>query len=408
MSKIAFFAPVYRGHIVATESLVEALNKRGHEVIYYAPLQYQELIQNMNVEYKQYPNIPSLEYLMVTKLPPTDLHARLLRLTEGAVNAAKDLIPLIIEDCTKESVDLIIYDNMAIWGHVIAKKLSIPSICSTTVMAINNETIINTGEGAVYTNLPEFIEEPFHRLQELYPSDISTLVDLISGQYSSDIILYTSCYLQRHSQYFNKNKYIFFPARYLGEELPANNSISDLKQPTIYVSFGTLYNHDLDRFIKILNAFEGTEYKVTLSTGGEEEVYNSLLKYNTNPNISINLMLNQTTILKNTDIFITHGGFNSVQESIYHLVPMIVMPIAGDQNFIAKRLVELNAAKTVDSNLPIEQQISGLVNDIVKDWDDHQASLLAIRDSLSDVQNMEEALLRIEEKIYNNSYKDEL
>ncbi len=297
---------------------------------------------------------------------------------------------------------------MAIWGHVIAQKLSIPSICSTTVMAINDETIKNTGEGTVYTNLPEFIEEPFRQLQELYPSNISTLVDLISGQHSSKVILYTSYFLQRHSQYFDESKYIFFPMRYADEELPTNKVISDFNQPNIYVSFGTLYNHDLDRFIKILNAFENTEYKIILSTGGEEDVYNALLKYNTNPNISINLMLNQATILKNTDIFITHGGFNSVQESIYHLVPMIVMPIAGDQNFIAKRLVELNAAKIVDNNLPIEQQMLNLVNDIVRNRSDYQASLLVIRDSLSDTQVMEEALLRIEEMIYNNLVKDEL
>ncbi len=35
---------------------------------------------------------------------------------------------------------------------------------------------------------------------------------------------------------------------------------------------------------------------------------------------------------KNTRLFITHAGNNGQLEALYHGVPMLAMPVAGDQN----------------------------------------------------------------------------
>ena len=39
-----------------------------------------------------------------------------------------------------------------------------------------------------------------------------------------------------------------------------------------------------------------------------------------------------------TKLFITHGGMFGVQESIYHGVPLVVLPIFGDQFDNARRI----------------------------------------------------------------------
>jgi len=63
----------------------------------------------------------------------------------------------------------------------------------------------------------------------------------------------------------------------------------------------------------------------------------------------------------NTKIFITHGGLGGLQEALYHGVPMIGMPLFGDQFrncrvFVAKKMmVEINfkelSGKILDSAL---------------------------------------------------------
>jgi len=49
----------------------------------------------------------------------------------------------------------------------------------------------------------------------------------------------------------------------------------------------------------------------------------------------------QLEILKRVDLFITHGGMNSVSEALFHDVPLIVIPQSADQPIVASRLEEV-------------------------------------------------------------------
>ena len=56
----------------------------------------------------------------------------------------------------------------------------------------------------------------------------------------------------------------------------------------------------------------------------------------------------QLETLQHTDVFITHGGMNSVNESLFYGVPMIVVPQALDQSLVAKRVCELGVGLTIE------------------------------------------------------------
>lgn len=58
----------------------------------------------------------------------------------------------------------------------------------------------------------------------------------------------------------------------------------------------------------------------------------------------------QLEVLQKSSLFITHGGMNSVNESIYYSVPMLVSPIGGDQLTIADRVEELGLGKRIEGN----------------------------------------------------------
>ncbi|MEC2596064.1 glycosyltransferase, partial [Bacillus cereus] len=52
----------------------------------------------------------------------------------------------------------------------------------------------------------------------------------------------------------------------------------------------------------------------------------------------------QSEILNEADVFITHGGMNSVHDAIHYNVPFVIIPHDKDQPMIAQRLTELEAA----------------------------------------------------------------
>ncbi len=59
------------------------------------------------------------------------------------------------------------------------------------------------------------------------------------------------------------------------------------------------------------------------------------------PFTSTKSFLLQLEILMRAEVFITHAGFNSVNEALYFGVPMLALPQVNDQHMVAKRLVSM-------------------------------------------------------------------
>jgi MGT family glycosyltransferase len=55
----------------------------------------------------------------------------------------------------------------------------------------------------------------------------------------------------------------------------------------------------------------------------------------------------QITVLSECDLFITHGGFNSTKEALSFGLPLVVLPIGGDQPFTARRVAALGLGLAV-------------------------------------------------------------
>lgn len=64
------------------------------------------------------------------------------------------------------------------------------------------------------------------------------------------------------------------------------------------------------------------------------------------PNFLVKSFLPQLEILKRADVFVTHAGFNSVNEALYFGVPMLALPQVNDQHMVAKRLVSMQLGMT--------------------------------------------------------------
>lgn len=108
----------------------------------------------------------------------------------------------------------------------------------------------------------------------------------------------------------------------------------------IYISLGTVFNKQPDLFVRIIEGINLPDTEILVAAGAS---YHKLLKYNFNDNVHLEKYVPQLNVLKYTDVFITHGGKNSINEALKFGVPMIVFPAGGEQEYNASLVEYLNA-----------------------------------------------------------------
>ena len=73
--------------------------------------------------------------------------------------------------------------------------------------------------------------------------------------------------------------------------------------------------------------------------------------------------LPQNDLLAHKDIkaFVSHVGHNSLYEAAYHGVPVVAVPLYGDQFFDAKKVEHFGLGVSVDhNNLDVQQLVMNL------------------------------------------------
>ncbi|KAK1892591.1 UDP-glucuronosyltransferase 2A2 [Dissostichus eleginoides] len=68
-----------------------------------------------------------------------------------------------------------------------------------------------------------------------------------------------------------------------------------------------------------------------------------------------------------TRAFITHGGTNGIYEAIYHGVPMVGLPLFGDQPENMVHMKAKGAALSVDLNFMKTEDLRDALRDVIKE-----------------------------------------
>jgi zeaxanthin glucosyltransferase len=115
-------------------------------------------------------------------------------------------------------------------------------------------------------------------------------------------------------------------------------------RPLIYASMGTLQNGSEAIFRTIAEACAGLDSQLLISLGGGLDPAR-LGKLAGNPLVVS--FAPQLEILKRAALVITHGGLNTVLESLCEGVPLVAVPLANDQPGVAARLKARGACVVV-------------------------------------------------------------
>lgn len=67
------------------------------------------------------------------------------------------------------------------------------------------------------------------------------------------------------------------------------------------------------------------------------------------PNWQVHRKVDQQQVLSRADVFVSHGGSNSLHEAVLFAVPMVVAPFFGDQMLISRRVRELDIGIALDT-----------------------------------------------------------
>lgn len=121
---------------------------------------------------------------------------------------------------------------------------------------------------------------------------------------------------------------------------------SDKSTRLIYMSLGTVFNSNFyifERAIEaIIDLFENRKHQIRLIMSVGHLCMNKFAEKSDSlpANVLVRQRVAQLEVLKRADLFITHCGMNSVNEAIKYAVPMVGIPIEGDQPVVARRVCQ--------------------------------------------------------------------
>ena len=341
MSKIVFFCIPAHGHTNPTLGVVKELVSRGHEVWYYSYDIMREKIKSAGATFISCDDYDTEQNLSVKDA--TRVGKDLAFSTKILVDTTLALDDKVCREMTELKPDLIVADSMALWGKEVALKLGIPFVSSTTTFAFNQHSakIMKQGIGDLFKMLfamPKTSKQVKRLKDKGYP--VNNILDIIGNDDNTHTIVYTSPEFQPCSETFSE-KYAF-----VGPSIrSANEEIEKKRDKLIYISMGTVNNDMMPFYKACISALRDTDYQVIMSVGNlvSIEDFGELPE-----NISVYSHVDQIAVLKKADVFVSHCGMNSVSESLYFEVPLVMLPQTSEQKGVAERVSQLGAGIKVD------------------------------------------------------------
>lgn len=336
MANIVFFCIPAHGHTNPTLNVVRELTRRGHSVWYYSYETFRPQIEAAGATF-----IPCDSYDMEKRLTPKQasrMGKDLALSTKVLVDTTLALGETVCRELEELHPDCIVADSMAIWGKAFAGKLGIPYVCSTTTFAFNQHTakLMRQSPGEfirMLLSLPR-INRNLQLLQSKgYP--FHTVMDILVNDDSAHTVVYTSKQFQPYAETFSGK------TAFVGPSIrPAVDTVIKTREKLLYLSMGTVDNKMLPLYRRCIEAFRDADCQVILSVGHQLPLdhFGSLPEH-----ISVHASVDQIAVLQQADAFVTHCGMNSVSESLWFGVPLIMLPQTPEQWSVANRVRELEA-----------------------------------------------------------------
>ncbi|MGH2833929.1 MAG: glycosyltransferase, partial [Solirubrobacteraceae bacterium] len=163
------------------------------------------------------------------------------------------------------------------------------------------------------------------------------------------------------------------------------------ERPLIYATIGTVVSIAplIEWLIGGLGPLDA-EVVITTGMGFDPGSLGSLPE-----NVHVERFIPQSLLLEHCDLVVSHAGFGTVLGAMRHGVPMVLMCLAADHWYNAKRCVELGLARVVGRDAQSAQRLCELVRHALAD--DHlRVAASAMEAAFADLPDVSEAVPLLE------------
>ncbi len=361
MAKFVFIVPPLSGHINPTLSLGSELLKRKHDVSWISldpnlknylpeggellmiPIRLTEKEKdklNEHIKELQKRNvygIDSLKFLYDEVLNPMNTF-----MFEGIEELLNDFTP-----------DVIITDHQVFAGATAAYKNNIPYATSVTAPA-------SIKANPAFPKIYEWEGEQVVSFQKKMGVPGETRLDCSSRL----TLVYTSELFFGVNNLSSNYKFIGPTMTSRPQDIPFNweklKAMGDC--PKILVSIGTTFDHSqkLQFFKKVTEALENENIGVIVVSDPE------LFEYIPD-NFIIQKQIPQLEVIPHMQAVICHGGHNTVCETLFHGIPLVVIPIAYDQSYVSSCVTDNGAGIRLNFNRFKPSQLKDAIRSVLNE-----------------------------------------
>lgn len=335
MATAIFFGLPAHGHTNPTLPIVAELVRQGEYLIYYSAEEFRTAIEATGADFRPYRDV-----FPFTEIFSDDNGFRIIR---RLFQVSQGMLEQLLSEVKEVQPDYILYDSMAAWGYYFAQLLHVPAICSMTTFAITRQLI---------TQFPSLVLLGLRSANEGFRAN--ALGRQISRTYQVKkldsigyvfnpgqmTLLYTSREFQSHADVFDNTFKFVGPSIAPRKTDPAFPFEALHDEPLLYISLGTLFHRQNEFYRCCFQAFEQSDYQVIMSVGQ----HTAIEQLGPIPeNFIVCQSVPQLELLQRATLFITHAGMNSTNEALYYGVPLLAIPQATDQQYIARRIEQVGA-----------------------------------------------------------------
>ncbi|MCG7407273.1 hypothetical protein MH117_07565 [Paenibacillus sp. ACRRX] len=403
MAKVLYFSVDLHGHVNPTLGLIHKLVESGEEVIYYASNQFQGKVEQTGAQFRSYEG--------TVGFATHDGHGidTFLVFADFILSRTEAVLERFYDEIAAWKPDYIIHDAFCYWGKVCAERLGVPgiSLCANFpyidemadldpdffvehVLRASNDPLYQKFKGSsiLYRKLLDKMSMLISKKYGLL--HVNVINDIFCSKQPLNLI-FSSRFFQLHEEAFD-DSYLFlgypiFP-RAEAVEFPFERLDG---RPLIYLAFGTIYNQLIDTYKACFEAFADSDCQVIMSVGHQV----ALTELGHIPdNFIVRPYVPQLQILERADVFITHGGANSIYESIAHGVPMVVVPQVFDEFMGAMMVDRVGAGLYVTDREPTAVMLQQAVERVLGD-DCYRTNCLDVKRRFDEAGGLAAAVERI-------------